>query len=42
MKNLKDLSNEDLLTLFNNINSYIKTLEATKKEVAETEKPDDK
>ncbi len=42
MENLKDLSNEDLLTLYKNINNYIKILETAKKEVAETEKTDDK
>jgi len=42
MKNLKVLSNDDLLTLYKNINSYIKILETTKKEVMESEKKDDK
>ena len=35
MKNLEVLSNEDLLTLYDNINKYIKALEASKKEVSE-------
>lgn len=42
MNNLKVLSNEDLLTLYKNINDYIKILETAKKEAAEIEKTDDK
>lgn len=42
MKNLQVLSNDDLLTLYKNINEYIKILEEAKKEAMETEAPDDK
>ena len=42
MKNLKVLSNDDLLTLYRNINEYIKILEDAKNEVMESEEKDDK
>jgi hypothetical protein len=42
MKNLGVLSNEDLLTLYNDINKYIKALEDSKKEVMEPTTKDDK
>ena len=41
MKNLKYLSNDDLMTLYKKINEYIKILEASKKEVMEMEDKDD-
>ena len=41
MKNIQVLNNEDLLTLYRNINNYIKILEEAKKEVTEMEQPED-
>ncbi len=41
MKNVKVLTNEDLLTLYKNINDYIKILEDLKKQIMESEVNDD-
>ena len=42
MKNLKVLSNDDLLTLYKKINEYIKILQTDKEETMESESKNDK